>query len=60
MSKRTLGVIALIVGVLGFLVSLAADSLGFGTSPGLGWAQISAAVVGVALAAWGAVQLRAS
>lgn len=59
MSKRTLGVIALAVGVLGFLVSLAADALGLGTSPGLGWAQISGAVVGVALATWGMVQQRA-
>jgi len=57
MSKN-LGVLALVAGVLVFLFALTADSLGLGSSPGLGWAQIVAAVVGVAVAAFGMVRLR--
>jgi len=58
MSKRNLGITALVLGVLVFLVALAADRLGIGSSPGLGYYQIAGAAVGVALAAYGMVQLR--
>lgn len=58
MSKRSLGIATLVLGVLVFLVSLTADNLGLGSSPALGWKQITGAVVGVALAAYGMVQLR--
>jgi hypothetical protein len=58
MSKRSLAITALVLGVLLFLVSLAADPLGLGASPGLGWYQIAGAVVGVALAAYGMARLR--
>lgn len=60
MSKRTLGVSFLVVGVLGFLLSLTADRLGIGTSAGLGWLQILGAVAGIVLAAWGTTRLRGS
>lgn len=58
MSKRSLGITALVLGVLVFLVALAADRLGIGSSPGLGYYQIAGAVVGVVLAGYGMVQLR--
>ena len=58
MSKRSLGVTALVLGVLVFLLALTGDTLGLGSSPGLGWIQITGAVVGVALAVYGIVQLR--
>lgn len=58
MSKRNLAIAALVLGVLVFLVALAADPLGLGASPGLGVYQIAGAVVGVVLAAYGMVQMR--
>jgi hypothetical protein len=58
MSKKTVSVVLLTAGVLLFLVSLTADSLAIGGAPGIGWKQISGAVVGVVLAAVGMVKLR--
>lgn len=58
MSQRTVAVLVLAAGVLLFLLALAADGLGLGSSPGLGWKQITAAAAGVALAAYGLVRLR--
>jgi hypothetical protein len=55
MSKAA---IFLVVGVLIFLVSLAADAVGIGEGTGIGWKQIIGAVVGVVVAAVGMVQLR--
>ena len=46
------------VGVLLFLVSLMADSVGIGEGTGVGWKQITGAVVGVVIAAIGMVQLK--
>jgi len=48
----------LTVGVLLFLISLTADSLGFGEGTGIGWKQITGAIVGVSVAAVGMFQLR--
>lgn len=48
----------LTVGVLLFLISLTADSLGFGEGTGIGWKQITGAFVGVSVAAAGMFQLR--
>jgi len=53
MSKKAQGVVLLVVGVLLFLLSLAADPLGVGAAPGLGWKQIVGAVIGVVLAGAG-------
>jgi hypothetical protein len=55
---RAVPVVLLVAGVLLFLVSLSADVLGFGPSPGIGLKQLAGAVVGVILAAVGMVQLR--
>jgi len=58
MSKKAQGVVALVVGVLLFLVALTADSLGVGAAPGLGWKQIVGAVVGAVLAGAGLTMQR--
>jgi hypothetical protein len=51
-------VIFLVAGILLFLVSLAADAVGIGEGTGIGWKQITGAVVGVVVAAVGMVQMR--
>ena len=51
-------VILLVVGVLLFFVSLAADAVGIGEGTGIGWKQITGAVAGVVVAAVGMVQMR--
>jgi hypothetical protein len=48
----------LVVGVLLFLVSLTADTTGIGEGTGVGWKQITGAVIGVVMAASGIVRLR--
>ena len=58
MSKKTVGAALLVVGVLLFLISAAADPLGIGGSPGIGIKQVAGIVVGVVLAAIGMVRLR--
>jgi hypothetical protein len=40
MSKRTLGIILIVLGVIGAVVLLAADALGIGAYPGLNWVQL--------------------
>jgi hypothetical protein len=57
MSKKAVGTVLLLVGVLLFLVSVLADSIGIGV-PGFGWKQLVGLVVGVVLAAAGIVSLR--
>ncbi len=58
MSKKTVAVALLVVGVLLFLVAAAADSLGIGGYPGIGMKQVAGIVIGVVLAAIGMVRLR--
>ncbi|MCJ7442638.1 MAG: hypothetical protein MUO25_13830 [Thermoanaerobaculaceae bacterium] len=58
MSDKTVGVVLLVAGVLLFLVSAAADSLGIGGYPGIGMKQLAGIVVGVVIAALGMVRLR--
>ena len=48
----------LAVGVLLFLISLTADSLGIGEGTGVGWKQITGAIAGVVVAAISMMQLR--
>ena len=50
--------VILVVGVLLFLVSLMADAFGIGEGTGIGWKQITGAVIGVVIAAIGIVQMR--
>jgi hypothetical protein len=58
MVSKALPVALLVGGVLLVVVSLAADSLGLGGAPGIGWKQITGAVVGVIVAAGGGLLLR--
>ena len=48
----------LVIGVLLFLVSLTADMTGLGEGTGVGWKQITGAVIGVVIAVIGVVRLR--
>ncbi len=54
-NKKVIGIVLLVVGVLLLIVSLAADSLGIGGSPGIGYKQIIGAVAGVVVAGVGYV-----
>jgi uncharacterized membrane protein len=54
MSKRTVGIIMIVVGVVLLIVSLSADMLGIGNGLGIGWKQILGAVVGALIAVGGA------
>jgi hypothetical protein len=49
--------IFLVVGIAIFLVSLLADSVGIGEGTGIGWKQITGSIVGLAIAAFGIVQM---
>lgn len=60
MDKRRRSVAVLVVGVLLFLVSAGADTLGIGGAPGFGWKQLTGFAVGVLLAAIGMIGLRSA
>lgn len=53
MSKKRLSLIAIIIGLVLLVVSLTADLIGLGSYPGINWAQIVGAVVGLATALLG-------
>ena len=55
---RAFAVSLLVFGVLLFLVSLTADTIGIGEGTGVGWKQITGTVIGVVTAAIGIVRLR--
>lgn len=57
MNKRTLGLIAAVVGIVVLLVSLLANPLGLG-APGFGFKQIIGAVLGAVVAVLGIVLAR--
>lgn len=50
MSKRTIGVVFIILGVVVMVVSLTADVTGLGEGTVIGWKQILGTVVGVIIA----------
>ena len=54
MSRRTIGYLAIVLGVLVLVISLAADALGIGGAPGIGWKQLTGAVVGLIVMICGA------
>lgn len=58
MSGRTLGIVAVSLGLLLFLVSLGADALGVGPHPGFGLKQTVGAILGGGLVAFGIFRLR--
>ena len=51
-------VVLLLIGVLVFFVSLTADAFGIGEGTGIGWKQIMGVVVGLVIAAVGAIQMK--
>jgi len=51
-------IILLVVGVALFFVSLTADAFGIGEGTGIGWKQITGFIVGLVIAAIGAIQMR--
>ena len=53
MVQRSRSLIALVLGIVLGIVSLFADSLGLGASPGFGWKQTLGLVIGLALIALG-------
>lgn len=58
MSKRTIGIGLIVLGVIFAIVSLAADVVGLGKAPGLGWEQLTWACVGVIVSLIGTLVLR--
>ena len=51
--KRTIGIVLAVVGVVGAVLALAADVLGFGDYPGINWAQGAAAAACLVIAIFG-------
>ncbi len=58
MSKRTIGMGLIVLGVLLLIGSLGADVLGLGGAPGIGWKQLVGAGVGLIVAIAGVWSLR--
>lgn len=58
MSKRTIAIGLIVVGVLVLIGSLGADVLGLGGAPGIGWKQLVGVVVGLIVAIAGGWSLR--
>ena len=53
MSKRTIGVVLIVLGEVVLVVSLFADVIGIGNEVGISWKQILGAVVGAIVALGG-------
>lgn len=49
MSQKTIGWVVMIAGAVLLILSLIADLIGLGSYPGMNWAQITGAVVGLVL-----------
>jgi hypothetical protein len=58
MSKRTIGMGLIVLGVLVLIGSLGADVVGLGGAPGIGWKQWVGAGIGLIVAIAGAWSLR--
>jgi len=56
-NKKLVAIALIVVGVLALLAGLLADTLGFGGTPGYGYKQIIAMVVGVVLVIAGFVAM---
>ena len=53
MSKRTMAYLVIALGAVVLIISLAADSLGIGGAPGIGWKQLTGAPVGLIVMIYG-------
>jgi len=49
MSKKTISLVAVIVGVILALISLVADFIGIGSYPGINYAQLAGIAVGLVI-----------
>ena len=58
MSNRTRGIVLIAAGAVLGLVALAADPLGLGADPGIGWKQILGTLAGIAAVVVGFFDLR--
>jgi hypothetical protein len=58
MNSTRMGWLLVGVGVAVLVLSALADPIGIGEGSGIGWKQVVGVVVGVLVAAWGAVVLR--
>ena len=58
MSKKTIGIGLIVLGVIFAILSLAADSIGLGAEPGIGYKQLTFACVGVIVALVGALVMK--
>ena len=54
MSKKSMGIVLIVVGVLLAIVSLTADLIGIGGGGGIGWKQLLGAAIGLIVAVGGA------
>jgi len=58
MSKRTISIILIAASILLIIISLTADLIGIGSYPGINYAQIAGAGVGLAVLIFGIWLLR--
>ena len=58
MSQHTKIILIFILGLLLFILSLAADYIGIGSYPGMHWAQITGAVIGLLVTLLGVYLLK--
>jgi len=54
MSKKTMGLVAIIAGLILVILSITADLVGIGAKPGFGWHQALGVIAGVLMIAGGA------
>ena len=53
MSKRTINLVLMAIGLILIVISLGADLIGIGSYPGINWAQLVGAVVGLVVLVYG-------
>jgi uncharacterized membrane protein len=53
MSKRTINLVLKAIGLILIVTSLGADLIGIGSYPGINWAQLVGAVVGLVVLVYG-------
>jgi len=58
MSSKTINIFIILFGGILFLISLLADWIGIGSYPGINWAQITGAAVGIVILIIGIIRPR--
>jgi hypothetical protein len=53
MSQKTIGLVVMVGGAVLLILSLTADLIGIGSYPGLHWAQLTGAAVGLVVLMFG-------